>query len=101
MGPTYLDIFRASGLDHPRIAVVATQPGARLNLVASGLFLTMQPSVLKSSISPKITILPVKLQHARAPVGIISLKSRTLSPVAQLFIATARDVAKPLAQRKW
>jgi hypothetical protein len=51
--------------------------------------------------SPKITVLPVKLQHARAPVGIVSLKNRTLSPVAQLFIATAREVAKPLARRKW
>ena len=99
MGPAYLDVFRASGLDHPRIAVFATQPGARLNLVATGRFLTMQTSVLSKS--PKITVLPVKLQHARVPVGIITLKNRTLSPVAQLFIATAREVAKPLARRKW
>ena len=41
MGPAYLDVFRASGLDHPRIAVFATQPGARLNLVATGRFLTI------------------------------------------------------------
>jgi DNA-binding transcriptional LysR family regulator len=101
MGPAYLDVFRASGLDYPRIAVFATQPGARLNLVATGRFLTMQTSVLRFSKSPKVTVLPVKLQHARAPVGIVSLKNRTLSPVAQLFIATAREVAKPLARRKW
>jgi DNA-binding transcriptional LysR family regulator len=99
MGPAYLDVLRASGLDHPRIAVFATQPGARLNLVATGRFLTMQTSVLSKS--PKITVLPVKLQHARVPVGIITLKNRTLSPVAQLFIETAREVAKPLARRKW
>jgi DNA-binding transcriptional LysR family regulator len=101
MGPAYLEVFRASGLEHPRIAVFATQPGARLNLVATGRFLTMQASVLRFSKSPKVTVLPVKLQHARAPVGIISLKNRTLSPVAQLFIETAREVAKPLARRKW
>ena len=99
MGPAYLDVFHANGLDYPRIAVFATQPGARLNLVATGRFLTLQTSVLSKS--PKITVLPVKLQHARAPVGIISLKNRTLSPVAQRFIETAREVAKPLAQRKW
>lgn len=99
MGPAYLDVFRASGLDHPRIAVFATQPGARLNLVATGRFLTLQTSTLSKS--PKIAVLPVKLQHARAPVGIINLKKRTLSPVAQLFIETARDVAKPLTRRKW
>ena len=102
MGPAYLDVLRASGLDHPRIAVFATQPGARLNLVATGRFLTiMTISVLRFSKSPEIAVLPVKLQHARAPVGIITLKNRTLSPVAQLFIETAREVAKPLARRKW
>jgi DNA-binding transcriptional LysR family regulator len=101
LGPAYLDIFRASGLDYPRIAVVATQPGARLNLAATGRFLTMQASVLRVSKSSKITVLPVKLQHARAPVGIVTLKNRTLSPTTQLFIETARDVAKPLARGKW
>src|SRR5262245_41545603 len=39
MGSTYLDIFHASGLDHPRTTVIATPPGARLNLVATGRFL--------------------------------------------------------------
>jgi DNA-binding transcriptional LysR family regulator len=101
MGPAYLDVFRASGLDHPRIAAFVTQPGARLNLVATGRFLTILTSVLRLSKNPKITVLPVKLQHARAPVGIIKLKNRTLSPVAQLFMETAREVAKPLAKRKW
>jgi DNA-binding transcriptional LysR family regulator len=101
MGPAYLDIFRASGLDYPRIAVFATQPSARLNLVATGRFLTIQTSVLRFSKNPEIAVLPVRLQHARAPVGIISLKNRALSPVAQLFIETARDVAKLLARRKW
>jgi DNA-binding transcriptional LysR family regulator len=100
MGPAYLDIFRASGLDHPRIAVFATQPGARLNLVATGRFLSIQTSGLTLSKSPKIAVLPVKLRHARAPVGIVSLKNRTLSPVAQLVIETAREVARPPFQRR-
>jgi hypothetical protein len=43
----------------------------------------------------------VKLQHAGAPVGIITLKNRKLSLTAQLFIEAAREVAKPLARRKW
>src|SRR5262249_59361520 len=73
MGPAYLNVFRAAGLEHPRIAVFATQPGARLNLVESGRFLTMQASALRLSRNPKIAILPVKLQHTRAPVGIVTL----------------------------
>jgi hypothetical protein len=44
--------------------------------------------------------LPIELQHARVPIGIVTVKNRTLSPVAQLFIEAAREVAKPLAKRK-
>jgi hypothetical protein len=49
---------------------------------------------------PEIKVLPVDLPIAPVPVGIVTLKTRTLSPVAQLFIDSAREVAKPLAQRK-
>jgi DNA-binding transcriptional LysR family regulator len=101
-GRAYLDVLRATGLDEPRIAVFATPPGVRLNLAATGRFLTIAPSRLFGlSKPPGIKVLPVKLQHARAPVGIVTLKNRTLSPVAQLFIETAREVAKSLARRKW
>jgi hypothetical protein len=34
------------------------------------------------------------------PVGIVTLKNRTLSPVVQLFIDSAREVAKSLAKTK-
>ena len=42
---------------------------------------------------------PVDLP-VRSPVGIITLKNRTISPVAQLFIDCAREVAKPLAKAR-
>jgi hypothetical protein len=41
-----------------------------------------------------------ELPMARVPSGIVTLKNRTLSPVAQLFVDAARKVAKPLAKRK-
>jgi hypothetical protein len=37
---------------------------------------------------------------ARAPNGIVTLKTRALSPAAQLFIDCARDVARNTAKRK-
>jgi hypothetical protein len=37
---------------------------------------------------------------ARLANGSVTLKNRTLSPVTQLFIDWAREVAKPLAKRK-
>jgi DNA-binding transcriptional LysR family regulator len=100
-GPAYLEVFRASGLDYPRTNVFTASIGARLNLVATGRLLTMVPiSILRLSKRSGIKVLPVELQHASAPVGIITLKNRTLSPVAQLFIETAREVSKPLSRRK-
>jgi DNA-binding transcriptional LysR family regulator len=102
LGPAYLEAFRASGLDYPRTAVFAAPPGVRLSLLASGRFLTIVPiSVLRFSKRPEIKVLPVKLQYTQVPVGIINLKNRTLSPVVQLFVSDARDVAMSLARRKW
>ena len=94
--------FHASGLDCPRTTVFIAAPAEpRISLVATGRFLTIVPSsVLSFSKRPDIKVLPVELQHARVPVGIVTLKHRTLSPVAQLFIVAAREVAKPLAKRK-
>jgi DNA-binding transcriptional LysR family regulator len=102
LGPVYVEAFRASGLDYPRTTVFAVSPEVRISLLATERFLTIVPtSVLRfSTRRPQLKVLPVKLQHARTPVGIITLKNRTLSPTAQLFIDCAREVAKPLAKRK-
>jgi hypothetical protein len=43
---------------------------------------------------------PVEFPMGGLPLGIVTLKNRTLSPVARLFIEQAREVAKPLAKRK-
>jgi DNA-binding transcriptional LysR family regulator len=102
LAPAYLEAFRASALDYPRTTVFAAPPGVRLSLLASGRFLTIVPiSVLRFSKRPEIKVLPVKLQYTQVPVGIINLKNRTLSPVVQLFVSDARDVAMSLARRKW
>jgi len=41
--------------------------------------------------------LRVELLTTRRPVGVLTLKRRSRSPVAQLFIDGIRQVAKPLA----
>jgi DNA-binding transcriptional LysR family regulator len=96
------EAFRASGLGYPRVTVVATLPDVRMRFLATGRFLTIFPnSVLETyTIRPDIKILPVKLKLARVPIGIVTLKNRTLSPVVKLFIEHAREVAKPLAEKK-
>jgi DNA-binding transcriptional LysR family regulator len=94
--------FRASDLDYPRATVVSVSPEARLTLLPSGRFLTIAPAspFRFSSTRSEIKVLPVKLPFTRLPIEIVTLKNRTLSPVAQLFIKTAHEVATPLAKQK-
>jgi DNA-binding transcriptional LysR family regulator len=104
LGTAFVEAFRASGVEYPRTTVVTSppEPEVRMSLLASGRFLTIcSTSVLKfPSKHAGIKILPVELPMARMPIGIVTLKNRTLSPVALLFIEHARAVAKPLAKRK-
>jgi DNA-binding transcriptional LysR family regulator len=88
--------FRASGHEYPRATVVALPYELRMDLVATGRFLTiLSTSILRfSGKRPDLKILPVKLEGARVPNGIVTLKHRTLGPVANLFIEHARKVAE-------
>jgi len=101
-GSAAMEAFRSRGLDYPRTTVVTTPLDVRISLLATGHFLTIfAASVWRFSIRrPELKVLPVELPMARVPSGIVTLKNRTLSPVAQLFVEHAREVAKPLGKRK-
>jgi DNA-binding transcriptional LysR family regulator len=96
------EAFRANGAAYPRATVLTDSPHARMSLLATGRFLTILPaSALKfPAMCAEIKALPVHLPGTRASNGIITLKTRALSPVARLFIDCAREVAKTLAKRK-
>jgi DNA-binding transcriptional LysR family regulator len=102
IGSVVLEAFRTSGLDYPRATVVTDSPHMRFSLLATGRFVTIFPaSALRfPTRRPEIKVLPVDLPMGRLPNGIVTLKNRTLSPVAQLFIDCARELTKPLAKRK-
>jgi DNA-binding transcriptional LysR family regulator len=101
-GSVVMEAFRSCGLDYPRTTVVTIPPDIRISLLATGHFLTIfSASALRFPIRrPELRVLPVELPMARVPSGIVTLKNRMLSPVAQLFVDAARKVAKPLAKRK-
>lgn len=46
-----------------------------------------------------LKLLPVETRENPYPTGIITLKNRTLSQLAHLFMNCAREVARPLAKR--
>jgi DNA-binding transcriptional LysR family regulator len=100
IGSVAREAFRAAGLDYPRVTMATEYREARMNLLATGRFLTIFPaSSLKFPARHlQIKVLPVKLSNVRMPIGIFTLRNRTLSPVAQLFLDGIREVAKPLAK---
>jgi DNA-binding transcriptional LysR family regulator len=102
IGSVAMEAFRASGLDYPDTTVVTDNAQARISLVATGRFITIfQAPVLRFPTKhPEIRVLPVEPPMADMRIGVVTLKKRTISPVAQLFIEYAREVAKPLAKRK-
>jgi DNA-binding transcriptional LysR family regulator len=92
------EAFRARGLDAPKICSITYSVHLRASLSATGPFLTALPiSMLRSNASRySVKILPVDLPPRPWPVAIVSLKNRTLSPVAQLFVDHVRAFAKSM-----
>jgi DNA-binding transcriptional LysR family regulator len=70
----------------------------RMQLLATGRFLTVLfGSVLRQNARRwSLKALPVDVGIPPVPVGIFTLKNRTLSPVVQLFVEQARAVSKSL-----
>jgi DNA-binding transcriptional LysR family regulator len=101
-GMAILKAFRACGLDYPRATVLAILPEVRMRFLATGRFLAIFPkSVLTvSTARPDYKVLPVALALPHIPTGFVTLKNRSLSPVAKLFIEHAREVAKSMSKRK-
>jgi DNA-binding transcriptional LysR family regulator len=100
-GALHADAFRSAGLDVPPSAVFTFSLPLREALLGAGRFLATAPGFLMRSPlkHPWLRALPVEFSAARSPISIVTLKKRTLSPVAELFIGHAREVAKKLATK--
>jgi DNA-binding transcriptional LysR family regulator len=92
--------FRARGFEPPRATVHSDAPSMRVQLAASGRFLAIVPGYVLTfpAKHSSVRVLPIELSTTQQRIGIITLKSRTLSPLAQRFIDCAREVAKPLGK---
>ena len=100
-GSVIAEAFRADGLDIPPITVFTSVTPARHALVATGRFVSIvQGSVMRFNLNnPALKVLPVELATTRRPIGAITLKTRTLSPAARLFIDCAHEIAKVIPGR--
>jgi len=89
--------FRTSGLEPPRATIISLSRNVRDKLLATGRFLTMMPnySFMHPARDSSLKALPVRLPNARGTVVIATLKNRTLSPLAELFIKSYRADVTP------
>jgi DNA-binding transcriptional LysR family regulator len=101
-GARVADIFRASGLEIPRSPLTTFSIHLCGQLVATGRFVAVLPSSILHFRGDDLSlkVLPVKLPGQLRQVGIVTLRNRTLTPVSQLFINCAREVAHPLVKTK-
>ena len=90
--------FEEQGLDVPRATVTTQSTYALSVLVANGPFLAVHPSAMLTTPSdhPQLTAVDVRLRKTRGPIGMITLKHRSLSPVAKLFLQAAAGVVKKI-----
>jgi DNA-binding transcriptional LysR family regulator len=72
----------------------------RDRLLATGRYLSVVPDSVLHFAGDRLSFrpLPVKLPISPRPVAVVTLRNRTLSPVAQLFIDGARKLTKGLGR---
>jgi DNA-binding transcriptional LysR family regulator len=94
-------VFRNSGLEPPSATVVTVSLHLYMRMIETGRWLGLVPaSVMRfGGKGMRLKALPVKTVSPPAPVGLITVKDRTLTPLAQRFIECTRAVAKSGAAR--
>ena len=100
VGSATADLFRESGLSMPRASLTTLSIHLCCRLAATGNFVTFLPSsiVQFSGRDLGLKMLPVKLPRTSVvSVAIVTLKNRTLSPAAEIFIECVREVSKSMA----
>jgi DNA-binding transcriptional LysR family regulator len=95
------EAFRLRELELPKISLGTLSIHLRTNLLASGQFITVLPRSVLRLYQERfaLKVLPVRLPTRPWPVTIVTLKDRTLNPVAERFIACTREVAKSFVSR--
>ena len=84
--------FRARGLGEPKVAITTFMGQLNAHFVRKGPFLTVHPR--SWALHNGLAIVPVNVPLVPIPVSVVTLKNRTLSPVAERFVECAREVAR-------
>jgi len=89
--------FREQGLTPPRLGVTTYSMQLRMQLLATGRYVTSVPESLLTCNAKRwgLTTLPVTIGKP-LPVVIVTLRNRTLNPAVRLFIEHARSATKAM-----
>jgi DNA-binding transcriptional LysR family regulator len=100
-GALLADAFLASGLPVPRMSVTSGSNHLITRMLADRRFvgISSDGAVYFDVNRPSFKILPIELPAPPLPINIVTLKNRTVSPVAKLFIDVAHDLVRPLVKR--
>lgn len=96
------EIFETLKLPLPSASMVHLSIHLTTLLPATGGFVALLPGyVAKFSVKHfPLKILPIELPARRVSVGIVTVKNRTINPLAKLFIECTREVALSFRNRK-
>jgi DNA-binding transcriptional LysR family regulator len=97
-GALIAEAFRANGVPIPQNVVAGAGIQMQSALLRTGRFLSVLPGSFLRFNGKQLGLkaLPVTLRIAPRPIGAITLKHRTLSPLVSVFIEHARKLANSL-----
>jgi DNA-binding transcriptional LysR family regulator len=94
-GRLIADSFRKASAEPPTRVITAFSIPLCLQLLGTGRYIAMLPEVMaRLSGHLALKVLPISFPVIERPVGIVTLKGRSLVPLAQRFLDSAREVAK-------
>jgi DNA-binding transcriptional LysR family regulator len=99
-GSLILEIFRANKMQAPRARLVTLSGHLTATLIGTGRFVGLLPSSVArfSASRAGLRILAIDLLAPRVATAIITVKNRTLSPLAELFIDSAREITSAITR---
>jgi len=89
------ELFQRNGVEAPSATVLTVSLHLYMRLIETGRWLGLVPaSVMRfGGKDMKLKVLSVKVSTPPSPVGFVTVKDRTLTPLAQRFIECTRRVA--------
>jgi DNA-binding transcriptional LysR family regulator len=102
VGALVIEAFNSLGLKPPQRGVSVGSALCTSNLVAQDHYLGVLGDIFLHFNPPsvRLKVLPINFPVTAPPISVITLKGRTLSPAAQLFLDFTRRVIAPLASQK-